>query len=195
MESFSQAGQDKFPQILLHNVHDVKRYLDIGSHHPTVCNNSYALERAGWYGISIDFQDFSSQFQSTRKNPFMCADVITIEWEQVMNQHFPSRVIDFISFDVDDSTAPAFSHFPFSTVRFKTMAIEHDGYRVGTWLRDSIRENLSELGYTLVCADVIAEGYGAFEDWWADLSQVDADMAQKMTCSNTPSKNIPYPLQ
>lgn len=195
MESFSQAGQDKFPQVVLRESTDVKRYLDIGCHHPTTFNNSYALERAGWSGLSIDIQDFSREFRSTRANSFLCANVTIVDWESTISNHFPSRIIDYISFDVDDATETAFSRFPFSTVRFKTMTIEHDGYRVGTRLRDSIRNTLFGLGYTLVCADVIAEGYGAFEDWWVDLQYVDGNIAHQMTCSNTPSRNIVYPTQ
>ena len=194
MESFSQAGQDKFPQALLHRVTSTKTYLDIGCHHPTTLNNSYALERAGWKGLSVDILDFSSAFRACRKDPFIRADVTTVDWESIITKHFPSRVIDFISFDVDDATRSAFANFPFWSVRFKTMTFEHDGYRVGTQLRDSIRNKLSFLGYTLVCADVIAEGYGAFEDWWVDLSCVDDVLASKVSCTNTPSKSISYPF-
>jgi hypothetical protein len=194
MESFSQAGQDKFPQAMLHNVTRPKTYLDIGSSHPTQLNNSYALERAGWTGLSIDLQDFSNEFRATRTNPFLCADVTTIQWESVIAQHFPSRVIDYISFDVDDATGPAFARFPFGSVRFYTMTFEHDGYRVGPHLRDTIRQSLASMGYTLICGDVIAEGYGAFEDWWVDMSQVDASLASKIICNNKPSRSITYPL-
>lgn len=194
MESFSQAGQDKFPQAMLHNVTRPKTYLDIGSHHPTTFNNSYALERAGWTGLSIDLQDFSSEFRALRKTPFLHADVTTLNWDPVVATYFPSRRIDYVSFDVDDATAPAFAHFPFESVRVHTMTIEHDGYRVGTRLRDSLRQSLSSRGYTLICEDVVAEGYGAFEDWWVDLSQVDATLASQIACSNTPSRSITYPL-
>lgn len=194
MESFSQAGQDKFPQALLHNVSETKNYLDIGCHAPTFFNNSFALERAGWKGLSIDIIDFSSDYNGLRKNAFLRADVTTINWEHIMTRYFPSRVIDYISFDVDDATRPAFENFPFSSIRFKTMTLEHDGYRVGTQLRDSIRQKLTSLGYTLICADVIAEGYGAFEDWWVDLNQVDETLAKRIICSNVPSKRIVYPL-
>jgi hypothetical protein len=194
MESFSQAGQDKFPQAMLHNDSSSKSYLDIGCHAPSVFNNSYALERAGWSGLSIDIMDFSKEYKSIRKNDFLQADVTKINWEDIVSKYYPSRVIDYISFDVDDATSAAFSKFPFSSVRFKTMTLEHDGYRVGTQLRDSIRQTLTGQGYTLVCADVVAEGYGAFEDWWVDMSQVDATLANQITCSNTPSKRIVYPL-
>jgi hypothetical protein len=194
MESFSQAGQDKFPQTMLHGVSGPKRYLDIGCHHPTVFNNSYALERAGWNGVSIDIQDFSREFASQRTNTFIQANVLTIDWEPIIVKYFPERVIDYISFDVDDATEIAFQRFPFSTVRFKTITLEHDGYRVGARLRDSIRKTFTDLGYTLVCADVVAEGYGAFEDWWVDKSAVDNNMVEQMTCSNTPSKRIVYPI-
>ena len=194
MESFGQASQDKFPQILLHNVSGPKTYLDIGCHNPTDFNNSYALESAGTTGLASDYHDFSHQHKMHRKNPFLQADVTRLDWEPIIAQHFPSRVIDYISFDVDDSTEVAVKNFPFSTVRFKTMTIEHDAYRVGPRLRDSIRQTLSGFGYTLVCADVVCAGHGAFEDWWVDMNAVDAEIANKITCSNTLSSDIFFPL-
>ena len=190
MKSFSQAGQDIFPQALLRNVESNKTYLDIGCHHPTTLNNSYALELAGWTGLSIDIQNFHQEFKTSRTNTFKQADVTTVDWSPIVETYFPTRKIDYISFDVDDATSAAFQHFPFSTVRFKTMTIEHDGYRVGTQLRDSLRSSLAGQGYTLVCGDVICEGYGAFEDWWADMSEVDTELAKLIRCNNTASKTI-----
>lgn len=190
METFSQAAQDLFPQVLLKNHSHVKTYLDIGCHHPTIFNNSYALERAGWKGLSMDIQDFHKEFDLLRSNPFRRDDVTRIDWGHIIDSHFESRSIDYISFDVDDATHAAFSRFPFSSVRFKTMTLEHDGYRVGTQLRDSIRSQLSSYGYTLICSDVIADGYGAFEDWWVDIREVDAVSANKLKCDNVSSKII-----
>ena len=58
------------------------------------------------------------------------------------------------------------------------MTIEHDQYRVGTELRDYLRKRLTELGYVLLCADVVMpdspyEKFGAFEDWWVNPELVD----------------------
>jgi len=195
METFSQANQDMFPQLLLRKVNAQKTYLDIGCHEPTIFNNSYALERAGWKGISIDIQDYSNQFAKLRSNPFLKIDVTKVDWTPIIEQYFPSKTIDYISFDVDDATKDAVRNFPFHDVRFKTMTIEHDGYRVGTTLRDSLRTLFSSYGYTLICGDVVCEGYGAFEDWWVDLSQVDEVIATKLISTNVASKIIKNSIQ
>jgi len=77
----------------------------------------------------------------------------------------------------------AFLHFPFDKIRFHAICIEHDSYRVGNELKDMIRTKLTELGYTLVCADVVVSGYGEFEDWWVDESNVDTTLVSKIQCS------------
>jgi hypothetical protein len=164
-------------------------YLDIGSYRPTYHNNSYALEMEGWTGLSIDYQNFTAEFAQKRKNPFLCADATTADWAAITEANpFMRSTIDYISFDVDEATVPAVAHFPWDTIRFATMTIEHDQYRFGTGTRDYIRTVLTSHGYTLICGDVVmpdtpTEKYGAFEDWWADLNCVDAVAADQIRCN------------
>jgi hypothetical protein len=183
--SLSQAGQDVFPR---HLVRRPGTYLDIGSFRPTYHNNTYALEKEGWTGLSIDCQEFSLEFATKRKNLFYCTDVTTVNWDDVIQRcPFMQHTIDYISFDVDEATMPAVAHFPWDKIRFATMTIEHDQYRFGTATRDYIREVLTNHGYSLICADVVmpnspTETYGAFEDWYADLNFVDTAAAEQIRC-------------
>jgi hypothetical protein len=183
--SLSQAGQDVFPR---HLVRRPGTYLDIGSFRPTYHNNTYALEKEGWKGLSIDYQDFGEEFAKKRKNPFLYGDATSVKWDTVVAEYpFLQKTVDYISFDVDEATMPAVAHFPWDKIRFATMTIEHDRYRFGTATRDYIRRVLTEHGYTLVCADVVmpdspTEKYGAFEDWWADLNCVDTAAAEQIRC-------------
>ena len=181
--SLSQAGQDTLPRYLL----DRKgTYLDIGCYRPTYHNNSYSLELEGWTGLSVDYQNFSEEFNLKRKNPFLYGDVTTIDWSStIQNNPFMQTTIDYISFDVDDATLAAVNLFPWDSVRFATMTIEHDQYRCGTSTRDYIRSLLTSRGYTLLCSDVIMPGYGAFEDWWVDMNCVDVPKAEAIRCNNT----------
>lgn len=183
--SYSQAGQDLFGLYMLHKKSLPKTYLDIGCHHPTQFNNSYLLEQYGWKGLSIDKESFYYEFTQHRENPFYQADVTTIDWDTTLRRlpFYNTNIIDFLSFDVDDATRDAFLHFPFDKVRFHAICIEHDSYRVGNELKEMIRTKLTELGYTLVCADVVVSGYGEFEDWWVDENNVDTSLVSKIQCS------------
>ena len=183
--SLSQAGQDVFPR---HLIRRPGTYLDIGSFRPTYHNNTYALEKEGWTGLSMDCQEFSLEFAAKRKNLFYCTDVTTVNWDDVIQRcPFMQHTIDYISFDVDEATMPAVAHFPWDRIRFATMTIEHDQYRFGTATRDHIREVLTNHGYSLICADVVmpdtaTDKYGAFEDWYADLNFVNAAAAEQIRC-------------
>ena len=183
----SQAGQDVFARYV---VGRKGTYLDLGSFRPTYHNNTRTLEFEGWTGLSIDYQNFEEEFKQKRNNPFLHADVTRIDWTKTLEQFpFLKGTIDYISFDVDDATRVAFDRFPFDEVKFACMTIEHDQYRVGTELRDYLRKKLTELGYVLLCADVVMpdsryEKFGAFEDWWVNPSLVDMDPLETIRSNN-----------
>jgi hypothetical protein len=140
----------------------------------------------GWKGLSIDYNDYSAEFKQKRKNPFVCADVINVDWNSIEQAYpFMTNRIDYISFDVDEATLSAVKQFPWDRFQFATMTIEHDQYRFGTNTRNEIRRILSSFGYTLLCSDVIMEGYGAFEDWWVNMECVDCTKAETIRCDNT----------
>ena len=185
--SLSQAGQDVFARYVIGHK---GTYLDIGSFRPTYHNNSRTLELEGWKGLSIDYQDFSEEFKQKRSNPFLCADVTTICWDDVVAQYPVLKgPIDYISFDVDEATRTAFDRFPFDKIKFAAMTIEHDQYRFGTELRDYLRNRLTALGYVLICGDVVMpdtprDKYGAFEDWWVNPALVDMDRVEAIRSNN-----------
>jgi len=183
----SQAGQDVFARYVLGRK---GTYLDIGSFRPTYHNNTRTLELEGWTGLSIDYNDYTEEFKQKRNNPFLHADVTNISWEATMNQFpFLEQTVDYISFDVDQATRPAFDRFPFDKIKFAAMTIEHDQYRVGTELRDHLRNKLTSLGYVMICGDVIMppnahETFGAFEDWWVNPELVDMDRMETIRSNN-----------
>ena len=187
--TYSQAYQDSVVNKLTENIKTTKRFLDIGASNAFVNNNTILLEQNGWKGLCIDMMNDNSY--SNRQTPFLCTDVTTIFWNAFLPIHYPEKFIDYISFDVDDASDPAFDHFPFKEYRFRIMTIEHDEYRVGTAFRDKARKYLSSLGYTLLCESVVCENYGAFEDWWVDASMIDKSFIDKLSsCKYTPSRSI-----
>jgi hypothetical protein len=152
------------------------RFLDIGCGHGLWGNNSIVLEEAGWNGIMIDLDMEAWKWnQANRRAKSVCDDVTNCDWNTIIGKKPEETVtIDFISFDVDDATVPAVQHFPWSTVRFRVMTIEHDAYRVGPATRAVIRDTLAKHGYMLlagdVCADIVNKPY---EDWYIDPLKVD----------------------
>lgn len=187
MQTHSQACQDIFAHAMLRKKSGTKSYLEIGASHPTLNNNTYMLENDGWNGVSIDIHDYTEHFKHLRKNDFIRADATTMDWSNIlMSEPFFFSTIDYLSFDVDEATETTFRRFPLDMVRFNTVTFEHDAYRVGPELRDTVRTAFLSRGYQLVCADVICPGYGAFEDWWVYPSDdVDMDLVKSISCSNT----------
>ena len=183
----SQAGQDVFVR---HVLGRKGTFLDLGSFRPTYHNNTRVLELEGWSGLSIDYQDFTEEYKQKRNTGFLHADVTTINWTKTLEDYpFLKGTIDYISFDVDGATRVAFDRFPFDQVKFACMTIEHDQYRVGTELRDHLRKKLTELGYVLLCADVVMpdspyEKFGSFEDWWVNPELVDMDRLEHIRSNN-----------
>lgn len=180
---YSQVGQDLFALYMMRHKPLPKTYLDIGCHVPIGCNNSYLLEEHGWQGLSVDIDNLEHLYRTQRKNPFYCTDVTKVDWDTVFpNYPFLKDRIDYLSFDIDEATHQGFLNFPFDKIRFNVITMEHDSYRFGDGLKNMLRTKLNELGYTLVCGDVIVDGYGAFEDWWVDLTQVDTTVVDKVKC-------------
>jgi hypothetical protein len=171
----SQASQDIFPQVVVPNGNT---FLDIGSNAPTAYNNSYALEILGWNGKCFDIDDYTNQYIQTRRAKFICADVTTYDWNSILSEM--NGIVDYISFDVDEATRPAFDNFPFDTFHCKTLTIEHDAYRFGNLTRDHIRDTLTSYGYLLIFGNVVCDGFGAFEDWFVHPDYIDPAILQKL---------------
>lgn len=182
MISTSQAGQDQFVYELLgHKTNGT--YLEIGAGPAKEFNNTYSLECLGWHGLSIDKDAaFSPQYAAERKNPFLVADVLVLYWDRVILEHkFLQTTVDYLSFDVDEATLPALKRFPFNKIRFKVATVEHDFYRCGDAIRQSMRAILKAAGYQIVCADVKVYGV-MFEDWWVNPKYIAPKLLKKCKC-------------
>jgi len=155
------------------------RFLDIGCGHGIHGNNTFVLEKSGWTGEMIDLDKTAYEWNKVnRKCRSFCDDVTTCDWNAII-QKKPDEIVtyDYISFDVDEATIPAVKHFPWSTVRFRVITIEHDAYRVGNETRALIRETMAANGYMLLAADVCADFlYQPYEDWYIDPTLIDSDV-------------------
>ena len=190
----SEAGQDLFVYRILNNKKN-GTYLDIGCGEATerfngcsAGNNTNELSRHGWTGIGIDINPaFSYTWTVIRQHPFLVTDVTTVDWNFLIKEHsLLQNHIDYLSFDVDDATTFAMRNFPFDKIRFSVITIEHDSYRVGNEVKKEMREILSKAGYQLLCSDVqvIQQGtrFLVYEDWWIDITKIDAELADKYRC-------------
>ncbi len=201
MEWSSQASQDKFVYYMLvkNNPGYIGTYLELGANVPIYTNNTYVFEKLGWYGLSIDIDsNCKAAFDQVRKNDYILADVTKLDWDETLKR-YPGILrrdgtIDYISFDVDDATMAAFDNFPWDTIKFKVMTIEHDAYRVGPALRAHIRQKLISLGYDLVCSNVVCAGYGFFEDWFVAPEYFSKDAIEQIRCDHRLSSDIPLKL-
>jgi len=167
--SSSQASQDQFVyQVLLRNNPTYKGFfLDIGSNHPININNTYNLEtHHGWSGLLFDYSDmYAATTKEIRKNPFLQADVTSINWSELIEKYNIPSVIDYVSFDVDDASLKALNIFPFDKLKIKVITMEHDFYCRGESVRDEMRRILTSHGYQIICKDVKNIG-NEYEDWW-----------------------------
>ncbi len=171
--------QDEFVMRLLNDKNPAfcGTFLDIGCGHGYKGNNTFLLEARGWKGylVDIDAEAYEWNVKNRDSSKSVCTDVTTCDWNEILGKKSEEmRVFDYISFDVDEATMDALRNFPWDTVRFRVMTIEHDMYRFGPMARNCIRILMEEQGYTLVCADVCA-GFnnGPFEDWYVDASLVE----------------------
>lgn len=167
--SYSQAGQDKF---VLNHIASPGTFLDIGCNDPISNSNSLALERLGWRGLLVDFnEDMIKMCKERRSNPALLVDATKANWPQIcVDNHFGLH-FDYLSLDVDGPELEVLDSLIMAGLSFKVITCEHDRYHRGDGPRNAIREFLLREGYTLAVSDVkvFDEHYPdgvEFEDWW-----------------------------
>lgn len=202
MKSLSQAGQDLFVYNILERKNN-GTYLDIGCGSCTEIfagnnggSNSLLLSILGWKGIGFDIQQqYKNTWNSVKDDKIYIEDFTCINWEKIINENkMLQNTIDYLSFDVDDLTIPSVKNFPFDKIRFRVITIEHDSYRVGDITKNTIREILKNVGYTLLCSDVMVKIDGCdpwiYEDWWVDMKEINKELAEHFRCDKDLGHNI-----
>jgi hypothetical protein len=168
----SMEGQDKWVLTVLGGKQH-GTYVEIGSGHPVMGNNTFVLENHfGWTGVGVEHDhEMVKEYNSTRVNPCMHFDAMAFDYASYFrNNHFPSQ-IDYLQIDIDDkpfaANLLALIALPLTEYRFSTITIEHGlvtNYKMGP-LRDAQRLILSSIGYRLIVQ-------GVNEDWWIDETAV-----------------------
>jgi len=171
-QSKSLEGQDEWVLNLLSEKQNGV-YLELGSGHPEIGNNTWILEKYfGWSGLSLEKnQDMVNLHLASRSNPCIAADAIAFNYvDYFRNCAFPKQ-IDYLQIDIDDkpenANLLALIALPLSDYRFSVITIEHGciiNYKYSR-LRDSQRLILESFGYRLIVQ-------GGNEDWWIDPAYV-----------------------
>ena len=177
-QNYSKHMQDMF----VLSCHKGKRngtYLEIGSGHPFIHNNTALLEKDfNWKGISIDInQDLSYQFGASRRNTVLCMSALDINYEELLQKHCFDNVIDYLQVDIDNLSYEVLQKLPLNEYKFGVVTFEHDGYSDGE-LRKVSRKYLEENGYKLVGKNIAYNLTNEYEDWYVhpDVVQIDPAM-------------------
>jgi hypothetical protein len=169
-----QSQQDRF----VLNVLNYKKngyFLEIGSHHPIIINNSYLLEtKYNWKGIMVDcVNDFLPLYKQHRPNSIhVINDARTIDYKNLFEQNnFPTS-LDYLQIDLevsDGSTIETLIQLDsniFDTYKFATVTFEHDIYNTNfANTRIESRKIFKKRGYICIFEDINNHGY-PYEDWY-----------------------------
>lgn len=183
--SRSQAGQDLLTAHILGYKRD-GTFFEVGCSEPIELSNSYALEtELGWRGVMLDISpDSIERCIAQRKSRAVLANAVTFDFRpELLNS---PRVIDLLSFDVDESQVPALENFlravdETKTV-FRVLTVETDLYRFGPFPKARIVELLKARGYDLVADDVMSNGC-PYETFWVKPELVDMKVVEPFRSS------------
>ena len=183
-EHYSLSGQDIFVSSLIRNSNAANYYVEVGAGWPIKINNTYLLESVyNWNGISIDFdQEMCNNFNKTRINKCLFADATKIDYLNLfISENLPLQ-LDYLSLDIDPAyqTLLVLSLIPFETYRFKVITFEHDAYKNGSLIKIASRLLLRHYGYVSVSKNVIAAGFGEYEDWWINPRYISIQEGKSM---------------
>lgn len=183
-----QVLQDKFVVSVLKNKQN-GYFLEIGSNHPKVINNTYVLEKElNWKGIMVEYdKNWISHYNLERPNSiYVINDATQINYNQLLKQNNAPKNIDYLQIDLEVcnrstlTTLELLNNNVFNEYKFATVTFEHDIYdgdRFNTRLES--REIFLNRGYILVFPDV-RNGQHAFEDWYIHPDLVDMDYINKI---------------
>jgi len=183
-----QVLQDKFVVSVLKNKQN-GYFLEIGSNHPKLINNSYVLEKElNWNGIMIEYDNsWIPLYNLERPNSiYVINDATRINYYKLLKQNNAPKNIDYLQIDLEVcnrstlNTLEILNQTIFDEYKFATVTFEHDIYdgdRFNTRLAS--REIFTNRGYILAFPDV-RNGPHAFEDWYIHPDLVDITYINKI---------------
>jgi len=198
LDFFSTEQQDEF----VANVFRFKEngiFLDVGSAHPIVANNTYALElNFNWTGYCFDLYRImpgywngkdkvwvDSNWYDQRQAPWCQLDVTSEEFTIFLKNHFPKgTIVDYISVDVDmpdrSLSLIALERILNSEIEFKCLTFEHELHKWGHTYKEAAADLLRKRGFVCIIENTRMYGGGMLpdaqqynEDWWVHKDHFD----------------------
>lgn len=146
--SRSQAFQDIYVQATSIG-HELRHYLETGSAHPEQAGNTFALEKSGWTGLSVETNaNLVSAFSKTRKGSVICADALTLDFTGWLNKfNFPPQ-IGYLQIYIDPAEIylKCLRSIPSNRFCFAAINFEHDAYVSSNAVRNMSRDLLHKMG-------------------------------------------------
>lgn len=202
MKYYSQAGQDAFVIDWLGT--EPGYFVDIGAHDGVVHSNTYALERAGWTGVCVE-PDPGPFIELNQNRSCLTSGVAISDHDgdviiRPAGQSVPCRtlvnlltivnappVIDFLSIDVEGHELEVLAGMDFDRRHVRLITIEHNLYCDGPSRKEAIFDALTGHGFKRVREDVVADGYGPYEDWYQSSFEREMRVARVLDAAPWPS--------
>jgi hypothetical protein len=197
MNSNSQACQDLFVLNMLNYKRDGS-FLEIGSNHPIIHNNTYMLESMyNWKGIMIEYDSSFEQLYKIHRplSIYKINDARIVNYKNILDvNNYPTNM-DYLQIDLDVNnkstldTLTVLNNTVFDKYKFATITFEHDIYTGNYFNTQEIsRQIFMDRGYTLLFPNVSVYWEGSFkpfEDWYVHPDLVDASTINKFKTSES----------
>ena len=201
--NYSQASQDLFVLEILKGKKN-GHFLEIGSNHPVIDNNTYLLENNfGWRGIMVECDDsFRELYTLYRKHSYhYIEDASKMNYYEALKNNLLPKNMDYLQIDLHVNnkstldTLTLLDNTVFDEYKFATVTFEHDIY-TGDFFdtRKISREIFSKRGYVLLFPDIKIDLFDKeceFEDWYVHPDLVDPSIVEKFKLSDSMNhKNV-----
>lgn len=187
----AQAGQDAWVVEQLGGLRG-GWFVDVGAYDGVEHSNTLALERDyGWSGLCVEPNpDAHRRLAASRSgSTCVCAlasdravalpfDGIAVSVDaaarlttadtlsRFLEDAAAPAVVDYLSVDVEGHELHVLDGIDFDRWHVRLVTVEHNLYRDGPDRKDAIHRRLSAAGFERVVEDVVAAGYGPYEDWY-----------------------------
>ena len=198
---FGQANQTKF----VLNVLREKRngtFLEIGSNHPIIINNTYLLEKQyDWKGIMVEYEpSYLPLYKEHRPNSIhLINDATMIDYKHAFETSNMPLSVDYLQIDLEANNGSTINTLKkldkelFDTYRFATVTFEHDIYHTNfDNTRLTSRDIFSKRGYVRVFDDVNNDDC-PYEDWYVHPDLVDMNSVNRLI-ENNRTNYVDHPI-
>lgn len=194
---FSIGCEDILALSLTRKKDQTKTYLEILGNHPSYTNNTYVLSKYfNWHGVSLEInKNLMSEWNFYRPDDtVLYIDPFLINYEELHQKYYKNNNIDYLCFTLD-STKYVYEllkiifqqQIKCGIITFLTV---HETNKQSI---NAVRNLLLQAGYTPIVQDInipwITGNLNPVEDWWVNLTLVDAEVALDIKSRGKDSKH------